>query len=125
MPTFKSYVTGFTLSLALTLAAFFVVIRPGFFRLGSAEIVAAIITLALSQFFVQITFFLHLWRKPGPSASAHAMADKRWNVVVFASTIGIVLILVVGSLWIMNHLNYNMTPQDINDYMLKSEGIMQ
>ncbi len=113
--TIKSYLIGFVLSIVLTSAAFFVVLRPGFFRLGSAGVVAAIITLALVQFFVQLTFFLHLGQESKP----------RWNLVVLLSTISIVLILVVGSLWIMNHLNYNMTPGDMSSYMLNQEGIQK
>lgn len=95
----KSYITGFVLSIALTLAAFFVVLRPGFFHLESGAVVAAILVLAICQFLVQMLFFLHLGKGPG----------SEWNLVVLLSTVGIVLILVVGSLWIMNHLNYNMT----------------
>ncbi len=115
MNKLSSYIIGFALSIVFTLAAFFVVLRPGFFGLTSTGIVATIITLAIVQFFVQLTFFLHLWQETNP----------RWNLVVFLSTISIVLILVVGSIWIMNHLNYNMTPSDMNTYILKQEGMQK
>ena len=111
--TLTAYIIGFALSIVLTLAAFFVVIRPGFFQMGSGAVIATILALAVAQLTVQMLFFLHLGSESGP----------RWNLVVFLSTVSIVLIIVMGSLWIMNHLNYNMTPGEMNTYMLKQEGM--
>jgi hypothetical protein len=34
----------------------------------------------------------------------------------------VVLILVFGSIWIMNNLNYRMTPEQINTYMNNQGG---
>ena len=59
---------------------------------------------------VQLVFFLHLDEESGP----------RYKLAAFGFMALILLIVVVGSLWIMQHLNYNMThmsPQDKNDYM--------
>lgn len=106
MPTYKSYITGFILSIALTLAAYFAVVK----NLPNALLI--ILLLAIVQLFVQLIFFLHL----------NKGSDRGWNLVVLLSTASIILILVVGSLWIMNHLNYNMTPQDINNYMSNQGG---
>jgi len=92
---------GFVLSLILTLAAFFIVIRPDFFHLAVRDAIFVLLTLAVIQFIVQAMFFLSLWREKGP----------RWNLVVFVSTIFIIITVVVGSIWIMNHLNYNMMLQ--------------
>ncbi len=58
--TLAKYITGFALSIALTLAAFFVVLRPELFHFGSGAVVAAILVLALAQLVVQLLFFLHL-----------------------------------------------------------------
>ena len=104
MPTFRSYVTGFITSVALTLAAYFAVVNH---LLNGTSLIAAIVVLALIQFIVQLIFFLHFGRGE----------DGSWNLVIFFSTVGIIFILVVGSIWIMNHLNYNMTPQQLQDYM--------
>ncbi len=109
MPTFKSYITGFIFSLALSLAAYFVVVNH------ASHVSIIILALALVQMVIQLIYFLHLGQG----------ADGKWNLSVFFSTISIILILVVGSIWIMNHLNYNMTPNDMNTYMLKSEGMMK
>ena len=35
----------------------------------------------------------------------------------------VVLILVFGTLWIMNNLNYRMTPQKINTYMQNQDNL--
>ena len=109
MATFKSYVMGFILSVALTLAAYLAVVYQ------ASQIVWIIIVLAIIQLLVQLIFFLHLGQEKGP----------RWNLAVFFSTVSIILILVLGSLWIMRHLNYNMTPAQMNTFLLKNEGMMK
>jgi len=109
MPTFKSYLTGFILSIALTLIAYFAVTNH------APSVILVILSLAIVQFIIQLIFFLHITQGP----------DKQWNLVVFISTLSIVLIVVVGSIWIMDHLNYNMTPSQMNDYVIKTEGIHQ
>ena len=107
MPTYKAYITGFILSLILTLASYFAVVNH-------APVTAFVILgLAFVQFIVQLIYFLHLGQGQ----------DGSWNLVIFFSTVGIIFILVVGSIWIMNHLNYNMSPQDINNYMDSQDGI--
>ncbi len=110
---FRSYAAGFILSLVLTAAAVSVVVYAGPLRLGGAAAAAAVLVLAVVQMCVQAVFFLHLLDEKGP----------RWNLVFFASTLSIVLIIVVGSLWIMAHLNYNMMPEQVNAYMRRQGGI--
>lgn len=107
MRTLKSYIIGFILSLALTLGAYFAVIYH------APVTLFVIISLALTQLLVQLIFFLHVGQGK----------DGGWNFVVLFSTFSVIFILVVGSLWIMKHLNYNMTPGQMNDYMLKQEGM--
>lgn len=86
-------VYGFGISMVLTLAAFFVVLHPtlpmkAFFLL----------VLALLQFVTQSLCFLDILGEKGP----------RWNLVVFLSTLTIVLTILFFTVWIMNHLNENM-----------------
>lgn len=106
----KSYAIGFVLSMALTLTAYFTVVYK---ILNGGILIFAIIGLAFIQLVVQLIFFLHLADEKNP----------RWNLAVFLSTISIVLILVLGSLWIMGNLNYNMMPSDMEMYILHDEGI--
>ena len=110
MPTLKSYLTGFITSVALTLAAYFVVVNH---VVSGSILIFVILGLAMVQLVVQLIFFLHI----------NQGADRRWNLVVLLSTVSIILILVIGSVWIMNHLNYNMSPKDINNYMDSHDGI--
>lgn len=92
---FTSYIVGFFLSLALSLVSFLLVIKG----LISSHVGLAVITfLGVAQLLVQVFFFLHLPIKRKPY----------WNILVFFFTLLIVSILVIGSLWIMYHLNMNM-----------------
>lgn len=108
--TLGLYVSGFVLSVCLTLAAYLMVTHH---TLSKWPLVAAIATLAIVQFLVQLTFFLHIGREARP----------RWRLGVLGFMLLIVLIIVIGSLWIMNNLNYRMTSQDqINNYLQKQDG---
>ena len=109
MPTYKSYITGFICSAILTLAAYFIVV----YHVPNAVFI--ILGLALIQLLVQLIFFLHL----------NQGADRKWNLVVLLSTVSIILILVIGSIWIMNHLNYNMmaSPTQMNTYIDSQDGL--
>lgn len=100
------YVTGFFTALTVTLVAFWVVASHG---VTGGWLQAALIVLALVQLGVQLLFFLHLGDETRP----------RWQLTAFIFTVIMVLVIVVGSLWIMNNLNYNMsmTPQQMDDYM--------
>jgi cytochrome o ubiquinol oxidase subunit IV len=91
---------GFVISLALTTAAFSILFRPEFFHLDIDTAILVILVLAVVQALAQFIFFLNLWREKGP----------RWNLGVFASTVSIIFIVIFFSIWIMDHLNYNMMP---------------
>jgi cytochrome o ubiquinol oxidase operon protein cyoD len=91
-------IIGFASSLLLTGTAFWVIIRPSFFYLEVKEAAVAILILACLQAVAQSIFFLNILGEKGP----------RWNLVIFASTLSIILIIVLGSLWIMHHLDYRM-----------------
>lgn len=90
-----SYVTGFLLSIFLTIIPYVMVTERLF---GKASLIFGVTFFAIAQLIVQIVFFLHLPAKQKPY----------WNIVVFMYTLIIVAFLVVGSLWIMYHLNTNM-----------------
>lgn len=113
-----SYVAGFVLSIILTLTAYSLVVNQVFSGWGLAY---AISGLALVQLLVQLLFFLHLGQEDKP----------RWNLLVFYLTLVILVIVVAGSLWIMNNLHYNMSdrgsdkasPQEIERRLLHDEGI--
>ncbi|MDB5187748.1 MAG: cytochrome o ubiquinol oxidase subunit [Candidatus Kaiserbacteria bacterium] len=89
--TLSSYIVGFVLSIILTLGAYMIVVNHMF---SNAVAAGVIILIAVTQQIVQLICFLHL------SAKSHA----RWNIIAFIFTIVIILILLVGSLWVMNNL---------------------
>ena len=108
---YKSYVVGFILSVLTTLLAYFFVVND----LWPKEMLVFIVmAIAVVQLIVQVVFFLHIGR------------GSRWKLMTFIFTILIVAIVVVGSIWIMDNLNYNMmdmTPQEQQQYMSEHEGI--
>lgn len=91
----KSYIIGFILSIALTIIPYALVVHH---LLVGDMLVIAVVVLGIVQLFVQLVFFLHLSANPA----------QRWNSMTFAFTVLIIFLLVVGSLWIMWNLNYNM-----------------
>lgn len=115
--TFRSYLVGFTASISLTVAAYLFVWRhvsSHHLLYAHSSLIFAIISLAVTQLVVQLVFFLHLGRESKP----------RWNLLVLALAAAIVLILVLGSLWIMSSLNYrhSASPSQTNSYIIHDEG---
>jgi cytochrome o ubiquinol oxidase operon protein cyoD len=107
--TLRSYTIGFGLSIILTLAAYFAVVKHAF---SGKALLVVLLGLAVVQFMVQLFFFLHIGRETKP----------RWKLLMLFLMITFVLILVIGSLWIMYNLNYRMTPQQMDQYMRNQAG---
>ena len=115
----KNYLIGFVLSLLFTLIAFAVATHhtPAFITvLPISWIIGTIVALAFMQFVAQLVFFLHLNKKEEGSKEKQA---------IFAATIFIVIILVSGSLWIMNTLSPRMMPDTMHmvQYMQNQAGM--
>lgn len=112
--TIKPYVIGFVLSLVFTFVAFFIVDQHVTAKLFSYEaVIIIILCLAVAQLFVQLFFFLHMGKEKGP----------KWNLAVFISFISVILMIVIASLWIMYHLNYNMSGHDMEQKILEKEAM--
>ena len=113
----STYIIGFGLSLALTLAAYLTVqihLRSGHLVLSDNNVLLIMACLAISQLFVQLVFFLHLNRENKPRLNS--------LIMLFASLV--VVIIVGGSVWIMNNLNYHgMSAVQTNNFILKDEGV--
>ena len=102
------YVAGYVISLILTLLAYDIVVNH--FAHGF-QLLVLLGVLAVTQAIVQLVFFLHLDQESGP----------RYKLITFMVMIVMLLIVVVGSFWIMYHLNYNMmqlSPDAKTDLML-------
>jgi len=112
----RSYIVGFILCLLLTTLSFALVakhIETHHTFPAHPTILYFVIGLALVQFIVQLIFFLHL----------NFRQAERWNLFIFVSTMSLVFIIIGGSLWIMYHLNYNMTPTEMDAHNIQEEGI--
>lgn len=91
---------GFGSSIILTLTSFLIFFYPDFFHLDTKMNTLIVLILALFQCTAQSIFFLNILNEKGP----------RWNLIVYIATISLVLVIIIFSIWIMNHLNYNMMP---------------
>ena len=92
-----SYAIGLVLSILLTAAAFYVLKTDLVWR---PAIPVALLALAVAQIGVHLVFFLHITTAP----------DNTNNVLALAFGVLIVVLIVAGSLWIMQHLDHNMLP---------------
>lgn len=111
----KSYIVGFLLSIVFTFISYELVLihinsRHKIF--SHIILIPIILFIACLQLFVQLVFFLHLVQERSP----------RWNALFFISTFMGILLIVIGSIWIMYHLNYNMTPMQMNQYIQNQSG---
>lgn len=91
----KTYMIGFILSIILTAIPFWIVMEGG---ASKGTMLAVVVIAAVVQVLVHLYYFLHL----------STSTDQRWNLVAIVFSAVIILIVVVGSIWIMWNLNYNM-----------------
>ena len=92
---FLSYTTGLGLAVLLTIVSF-VVAQTNL--LWPPGIPVGLIVLAFAQIGVHLVFFLHIGTGP----------DHTNNVVALAFGVLIVFLVIVGSIWIIANLNWNM-----------------
>lgn len=110
--TVASYVVGFVLSLIFTFIPYYMVVNK---TVSGSALLAAILGFALVQMFIQIFFFLHLGRGPKPF----------YNIVFFFATAITILVVVAGSVFIMNNLYHNMAPEEVALKLAQKEAIYQ
>ena len=94
-----TYLIGLGLAVLLTAVSFFI---SGTTLVWGPSIPVALVVLAIAQMGVHLVFFLHMTTGP----------DNTNNAMALAFGVLIVLLLLTGSLWIMDHLNHNMMPMD-------------
>ena len=92
----RGYLLGLGLATLLTVASF-AILRVHF--VWAPAIPLALVVFAIAQMGVHLVFFLHITTGP----------DNTNNVMALAFGVLIVMLLFGGSLWIMTHLNRNMT----------------
>jgi cytochrome o ubiquinol oxidase operon protein cyoD len=94
-----SYLIGLGLATLLTVVSFFITRTT---LVWQPSIPVALAVLAVAQMGVHLVFFLHITTGP----------DNVNNVMALAFGVLIVFLVVVGSLWIMAHMNQNMMPMN-------------
>ncbi|VFP84473.1 Cytochrome bo(3) ubiquinol oxidase subunit 4 [Candidatus Erwinia haradaeae] len=91
----KSYLIGFLVSVVLTVIPFWMVMN----HIGSqAALLSLVLICAIMQIIIHLVYFLHLDSK----------SEGGWNLIAISFATLIILIIIIGSLWIMWNLNYNM-----------------
>lgn len=95
----RGYLVGLLLAALLTVASF--VVAGGGIVWGPG-IPVALVALAIGQMGVHLVFFLHI--STGP--------DNTNNVLALAFGTLIILLVLIGTLWIMANLDHNMVSMD-------------
>ncbi len=91
----RGYTLGLALALLLTGASFWV---SSTCLVWPPSVPVAIVVLAVAQMGVHLVFFLHVTTGP----------DNTNNVLALAFGVLVVLLVIVGSIWIMDHLSHSM-----------------
>jgi len=98
------YLLGLLLAVGLTVASFWV---AGSDFVWGPGIPAALLALAVAQIGVHLVFFLHITSGP----------ENTNNSLALAFGVMIVVLVVVGSVWIMGHMKHNMMPMPMDKLM--------
>ena len=92
-----AYIIGLVLALGLTGVSFWVASTSVLWGPGVAT---GLVVLAIAQMGVHLVFFLHITTGP----------DNTNNVLALAFGVLIVFLVMIGTIWIMVHMNANMMP---------------
>ncbi|WP_314372424.1 cytochrome o ubiquinol oxidase subunit IV [Sphingomonas paucimobilis] len=91
----RSYAIGLVAAALLTAASFALVQMD---IIWGPAVPAALVALAIGQMGVHLVFFLHITTGP----------DNTNNVLALLFGVLIVALVLLGSIWIMGHLNHNL-----------------
>lgn len=92
-----AYVIGLGLAVVLTGVSFWVASTSVLWGPGVA---VGLVVLAIAQMGVHLVFFLHITSGP----------DNANNVLALAFGVLIVFLVMIGTIWIMGHMDANMAP---------------
>ncbi|MEM8570001.1 MAG: cytochrome o ubiquinol oxidase subunit IV [Pseudomonadota bacterium] len=96
--SYRSYITGFLLSVVLTIIPFWIVLGDVDINLYLA--LTIIFGLGAIQIIVHVVYFLHVT----------FAAEDGWQAMSLGFTAVLIVICLVGSIWVMFHLEENMMP---------------
>jgi cytochrome o ubiquinol oxidase operon protein cyoD len=106
--TVRHYIYGGMMA-AIVTGVVYLVAENNWLTGGSLALFALI--AAGIQLAIHLAFFIHVRDREGTN----------WAAMSFIFTTLTALIVIIGSLWIMMNINYNMgmSPEKMNDYMIK------
>lgn len=107
-----SYVIGFMLSLLFSAIPYYLVVNQ---TITGNTLFITILSFAMMQMVIQLTFFLHIGRGPKP----------KWNLFFFLATFFAVVVVVAGSVLIMNNIHYAKPSKEEVKKLVDDEGIYQ
>lgn len=95
--SFKPVFLGFVVSLILVIATYFIFTKH---HLSDGALILTIAGITIAGALVQLFFFLHLGMESKP----------HWNTITFVFGALVIIIVIGGSLWIMNNVMYDLMP---------------
>lgn len=96
--SFSGYMIGFALSVVLTAIPFWLVMAHVITERNTAVLVLG--AFAVVQILVHMVFFLHM----------NGKVEGGWTLLSTIFTVVFVAIAIVGTLWVMYHMNAKMMP---------------
>lgn len=95
--SYKPQFIGLVVSVLLIAASHLIISKE---HLSGSALTLTIFGSAIAIALVQLVFFMHLGLEDKP----------HWYSISFLFAVLVIIIIVGGSLWIMNNLNYNLMP---------------
>ena len=103
----STYLLGFVLSVVLTAIPFWLVMSGA---LPSKQVTALVImAFAVVQIVVHMIYFLHMNTK----------SEGGWTFIALVFTLTLVVVTLVGSIWVMYHMDQNMMPMSPHEALQK------
>jgi cytochrome o ubiquinol oxidase operon protein cyoD len=98
----RGFATGSILSIILTVIPFWLVTTGALHNVTATTV--TIFVLAIIQIAVHVTAFLNV----------DARSEGGWTLLAFVFTAILVVITIIGSIWVMYHLDSNMMPMSVD-----------
>ncbi len=96
--TMNQLMMGFALAVVLTVVPFALVMAET--EISKTVLVGIIMAFAAVQILVHLVYFLHV----------NTQSEQGWTVAAAVFAVIILVIVLVGSLWVMHNMNVNMMP---------------
>ncbi|MEZ5315696.1 MAG: cytochrome C oxidase subunit IV family protein [Chlamydiales bacterium] len=95
--SFKPVIWGFILSIVFTLVTYFIVVEN---LILGWKLITILMGFTITQGISQLICYLHLGIELKP----------RWNLMLFCFMCFLMVIILTGTIWIMDNLSYHLVP---------------